>query len=213
MFNSLIDHPKQYFMCDGMGGRFSCMHGGGGWGGGGRPRKDRPRVNICKEPPHPVTVFSLMFMLHRNGVWMPKAQPEHASQKEVLAAFKQEVLGPRELTEDREVWPLVESLGVNREQADRAARERFPGYAFYWNYDVDTFNKFDKSFVPERRFCVEPALALAVMARVNAGFYHSERSPDYSIGHLCDSGAAFSDPRLAGEPMYPLWKKMNNLGQ
>jgi hypothetical protein len=213
MLNLIINPSKHYGMGIGMAGPFLCMPCYGGGGNGGRPRKYRPHVNICKEPPHPVTVFSLMFMLHRNGVWTPGTQPEHASQKEVLAAFKAEVLEPRELTEDREVWPLVEPLGVNREQADRAAREQFSGYAFYWAYNVRTFNEFDKSFVPERRFCVEPALALAIMARVSAGFYHSERSPDYGIGHLCDSGAAFSDPRLSGEPMYPLWKKMNNLGQ
>ncbi len=192
-------NDTKLLMGDGTGGGTGCA--------GRRPRNISVTINICREPACPITVFSLMFMLHRNGLWIPEQTPDTISGPELLAAFKREVLEPALLSGDDEVWPLVETLQVDREQVDRAAREQFPGYAFYWNYNVDTFNAFDKHFIPERRFCVDPVHALAVMARLNGGFYHSERSPDYSIGHICDSGVAFSDPRFYGEPMYPLWNQ------
>lgn len=192
------------------------MCGCGSWGrrsGGGRPRKERPVVNICVEPVHPVTVFSLMFVLHRNGIWTPEDTPDHTTQKDLLDAFRTEVLEPRGVADDDEVWPLVEALNVGREQADQAAAKQLPGYAFYWNYNVEVFDSFDAEFVPGRRFCVDPALALGVLARLNDGFYRCDRSPDYTIGNLCEKGAAFGDPRLPGERMYPLWQNNSRHGR
>lgn len=192
-------HDLKYMMCDGMGG----------WTGrgGGRPRKERPCVNICRDPAYAITVFDLRFMMHRNGLWAPAKRPKHISGEDLVNAFAAEVLEPKHLTVDDEVWPLVASLKVNQDQADQAALTRLPGYLFYHNYNIDRYESFAPEFIPERRFCVEPALVLGVLARNNGGFYQSDRSPDYRIGALCGNAGSFSDPRLTGEPMYPLWKK------
>ena len=97
---------------------------------------------------------------------MPEHMPETISGRTFLAAFKSEVLEPGKLTCDDEVWPLVESLEVDREKADQTTRARFQGYIFSWNYNVDAFKNFKGALYPKRQFCVEPALALGIMARL-----------------------------------------------
>ena len=207
MLNPLINSTNQNQVDNSMSGLCMCMPNGGVNACEGQLRKKPVYVNICRESACPITVFSLLFMLHRNGVWMPEHMPETISGRDLLAAFKSEVLEPGKLTCDDEVWPLVESLEVDREKADQTTRARFQGYIFSWNYNVDAFKNFKGAFIPKRQFCVEPALALGIMARLHEGFYQSDRIPDYSIGNLCLVGAAFSAPRLSGEPMYPLWNK------
>lgn len=178
----------------------------GGWGrGGGRPAKPKTSITIHVEQPHPLTAFNLMLLLHRNNLWTPEIAPEHFDLPEMLLAFRSQVTEKMGLSEDSEVWQLVEPLGITQKMADDAAKTQIPGSLFGWGYNVDVFDSFPSEFVPERRLCVDPALALGVMARINGGFYKADRSPDYTLGHILQMGHAFSDPRIPGEDLYPLW--------
>lgn len=169
-------------------------------------------------PVHPESTFNLILMLHRKGLWKHREAAADGGFEAMKDLFQDEILQAKGLSNDSEVWPLVESLGVDREFADRAATSQVPGCLFGCSGDLSALQALNPDQGPARLLCVDPALCLGVMARVNGAFYRADCSPDYTLGHLLGQCVFFSDPRILGEALYPLWpeqpqilsKKKNN---
>ena len=156
-----------------------------------------------------VVAFNLALMLHRNGIWNT-AEPEKIRIfTHLITAFRKEVLEPGGYTLDTEVWPLVKALEVDREQADRAASTQLTGFCFCWN-KRSACDEIFAGLLPQRLLCMQPALPLGVMARIKDGFYQSNRTPDYTVGHLIEQFAFINDTQLSGHPLYPMWSGKRN---
>ncbi len=164
----------------------------------------RPFVEQKLNTASTIMAFNLGLMLYRNGLWKPAEPQKIKIVTQMQSAFRCEILEPRGYTLDSEVWPLVKPLDVDREQADRAACSQLPGFFFCWN-KCSACDEIFSVFLPQRRLCVEAALALGVMARIRDGFYRSDRTPDYTFGHLMEQFVFIADTRLTGARLYPMW--------
>ena len=153
----------------------------------------------------PVTTFNLPLLFHHNGHWNPENGMRLCRFEHMQTAFLSQFCEPRGLSADEEIWELGEMLGTTRAQADIAAETLFSGFTFFWKNNSLANAPIASNPKPAQRICVDPALCLGIMARIQAGFYNSNRSPDYTVGHLLQTNLSTSDARLSGPDLYPIW--------
>ncbi|NLN91700.1 MAG: hypothetical protein GX130_00135 [Candidatus Hydrogenedens sp.] len=171
-----------------------------------RPSSPKPVLKEVYIVPAENTIcLSLYLLLSRHGIWNPKKQTRQYSPEDWQSDFTKKFLPKAKLSEDDEIWPLLKSLKVTRKTADRSATRFFTGFAYAWKYNPASHERIPIGERPEVEFLSDPPLCLGILARTHGDFYQANRSPDYSIGHLMRTSPTFSDKRLQGEGLYPLW--------
>lgn len=148
---------------------------------------------LIRTLPHPFIMCSFLHMLQKHGL-CPSTTPARGRGLEALRRqFKAEVLPHVGLGEDAELWPLVQSLGVTRKDADAIVPAKLRGYIFVARL-MDLYE--DGHFDFPLALCMDPVLVIAAISRTRGRYYREDCTPDYRIGHFLETAFVTSDSRL-----------------
>jgi len=154
-------------------------------------------VSLLRTMPTPFTAFSFVHLLHHHGLLASFISPDqYLGREELRKCHADALLEHYGLSADAEMWPLLQPLGVHRENADEIAHTRLPGYMF-----VSRLLSLDEEgFYSPVTLCTDPALAAAVISRVKGRYYRSDAEPDYRMDHFLKTAVVCGDTRVFQSP-------------